>query len=445
MVKFQKISLLVTLVVVLLTKSQDDFYFEIENEEESETDQLQQYELADLRKSNNDLSLKYFNCKVSLKSCQHNDDTSKNNKENEQNENLLKEIKRLKEKLHLKENENLALKKEILENERNFQEKIKFLNDSTAETVKIKENVEQHKINEKTSFFIEQIDAVNLTNKIVTSIILKNSSMYVLGYVDGLIEVRSLVNHDVLQSFSFFKYNVYSIISLENDKIAFAGINKNVFIWDLKRSALIKKLQTSFEAIISMLYIDEDDLLIVTGKSNTFNLEVWNIEQEKILFELKGNTKITYDMKLLDEKTLLTVSYDKTIRTWDLIKKEEVIRKRITEENQPGIITILNSNEIAVGTRKGVISIWNLNKMQNIKQIKAHDSTILSLKKLKSGILVSTADDLTMKIWNIEKDDEMLLKETKFKGNVNSIVLVNSSKMITLGDEQIARIWNIEV
>lgn len=353
------------------------------------------------------LSYKTLLCEAELKACSCKKQTD--------DESLLhSELKSLKDKL-------LKIEEEY----KNFKLSIATINEETTNNVV------------KDYFTIEE--GISTASESVVSTYL-NKNKYAIGYLNGSVEIRNASNHEIILTLKTNLQSVNDIAKIESSIIAVGGKGKQIQIWDINEGKILKILNTDFKMVTTMLYL-EDDLLAVGGEINNGSIQIWNIEAEEVEMELKGHTRNVYDLKIFKSSVLISASYDKTVRFWDLETGIEIENKRIEEGAPIGKVEILNDKEIAIGNRDGNIMIYNTKTLETKHLLKAHREIVFSIKKLKSGLILSSGNDRTLKLWDYVSGT--LVKEFRFKGSVHGISSFGTDKILTCGEEKRVKIWNI--
>ena len=94
-------------------------------------------------------------------------------------------------------------------------------------------------------------------------------------------------------------------------------------------------------------------------------------------------------------------SRDKTILIWDT--ETGVIVKNITgHTNSIRALTVLQNGLLVSSARDNTIKIWNpLNDWSLVQTLNGHSDSARALNVLQNGYLASGADDLKILIWKI--------------------------------------------
>ncbi|MEA5519495.1 hypothetical protein [Limnoraphis robusta] len=105
-----------------------------------------------------------------------------------------------------------------------------------------------------------------------------------------------------------------------------------------------------------------------------------------------------------------------------------------------------DSKTIVSGSYDNTIKVWNLETGAEIRTLKGHDDYVFSVSiSNDSKTIVSGSSDSTIKVWNLETGEEIRTL-TGHNGPVNSVSISNDSKTIVSGgDDYTIKVWNIDL
>ncbi len=178
-------------------------------------------------------------------------------------------------------------------------------------------------------------------------------------------------------------------------------------------------------------------------------------EKPALVLDSGGHTGRIWDVAFTpDGKQLLTVSYDKTVRLWDL-KSGESIRTYRTPIG-PGSNGLLIALALApdgetiavggrgVGTQAGPIYLISLRTNQIVQILRGHKSNINTLAFSPNGkLLASASNDQTARIWDLRDGECRAILKGHTHENVNSIVFsADGERVVTSSQDKTVRIWS---
>jgi WD40 repeat protein len=146
------------------------------------------------------------------------------------------------------------------------------------------------------------------------------------------------------------------------------------------------------------------------------NVHIWDMTtREKLhtLFEHTG--EITSLSFRPDHKTLISFSRDKTIRFWDITtgkSKESIPLEAETSDNLTTGTISYNQQILATNrVNDGQVKLWDLNTGKHIKTLSEHTEPVtVVIFSPNREILVTASKDKSIKVWNVENDQPLLMK-----------------------------------
>ena len=143
--------------------------------------------------------------------------------------------------------------------------------------------------------------------------------------------------------------------------------------------------------------------------SADLTVRIWDWENNKCLYVLKGHEKWVKCLLELDNGIIVTGSDDKSIKLW----KNEINIKTIEEHtNSVRTFCQINSKYFASGSFDCTIKIWEINSWVCVQTLVGHDSNVICIISLKYNnkngninysrnptLIASCSNDKTLKIW----------------------------------------------
>lgn len=316
----------------------------------------------------------------------------------------------------------------------------RLLNDRNSNS---KCNDSSSSVNLTTSDKIQIVDAARLPSHI-TSLIEIDSNTYIVGYSDGGLEVRDSKTHSLLDKLtSDHEYGVFDMIFIEPDTLLTSGKDEYINIWSLRRKVLIYKFKELGQPVNNILLINTQILVLSLGNNS---LKFLDLKSFKDIYTI-NNAHSSYISSIIkiNETSFATIGFDKTIKIWSAEKFNEIEGKRITEEDYPVTICMIEPNLIAVGLSNGNINIWNIITLEKESSIKASEDSVLLIKKYKNEKFLSIVDDNVLKVFSLKNKkislDQSINTHSK---RVNSVVVSKfvEDRVFTGSDDQLIKVWN---
>ncbi|KAG2234842.1 quinon protein alcohol dehydrogenase-like superfamily [Thamnidium elegans] len=138
-------------------------------------------------------------------------------------------------------------------------------------------------------------------------------------------------------------------------------------------------------------------------------------------------------------KIVITGSFDKTVRVWDLETGKE--RLQLTGHSRCVRALQFDDAKLVTGAMDNTLKIWNYNTGQCIRTLEGHTGGVLSLH-FDSRILASGSTDNTIRVWNFEAGECCtLIGHTEW---VNSVKICHEGTMlVSSSDDATIRLWDL--
>ncbi|CAF1024008.1 unnamed protein product [Brachionus calyciflorus] len=153
------------------------------------------------------------------------------------------------------------------------------------------------------------------------------------------------------------------------------------------------------DTIRSLLALANGDL--VSGSFGSADIKIWNTLDGSLKQSLLGHTRGICSLILLENDSIASGSYDRTIRIWNINTGTaiKVIPADIGDYSF-NLMSLLPSENIAIASLDRTIKIWDKDNEILIKTLYGHTDYVTSLAVNSNNFLVSVSLDKTIKIWN---------------------------------------------
>ncbi|KAI7886867.1 WD40-repeat-containing domain protein [Mucor mucedo] len=139
-------------------------------------------------------------------------------------------------------------------------------------------------------------------------------------------------------------------------------------------------------------------------------------------------------------KIIITGSFDKTVRVWDLETGQEKLQ--LIGHSRCVRALQFDDAKLVTGAMDNTLKIWNYHTGQCIRTLEGHTGGILSLH-FDSRILASGSTDNTIRVWNFEAGECCTLSgHTEW---VNSVKICHDGAMlVSSSDDATIRLWDLQ-
>jgi WD40 repeat protein len=241
-----------------------------------------------------------------------------------------------------------------------------------------------------------------------------------------------------------FSNSPYSICLFDShSKLAVGLDNGNLHFFDLKNRKELKFYIQHKTGIFSILENSAKKHLYSTDADG--NLAIWNTENYDLQLFLPFDCGKIRRM-CLDEtgSKLFLACQDGYVRILETEYFNQIGEFYAHENGVTSLAFITENNQLITGGKDAILRIWNLETMQQIKAIPAHNFVIYDIQFLNSDEFITVSRDKSIKIWSVNNLGVTQKIEFKNGGHihsVNKIQQLNATTFATCSDDKRIMIW----
>ncbi|EGR32555.1 WD40 repeat protein [Ichthyophthirius multifiliis] len=146
-------------------------------------------------------------------------------------------------------------------------------------------------------------------------------------------------------------------------------------------------------AIYCICSFQNNSKIATGGEDNTIRL--WDLQNMECYLILKGHTDGIRDLISLPNGYLISASYDKTIKMWNipqqLAKQDEIARSIIAKMeshfSQITKVALFADKVIVSSSADGTVKFWDLNIKQCVHSLEGHKGPCISVKYVQGNCM----------------------------------------------------------
>jgi phospholipase A-2-activating protein len=231
----------------------------------------------------------------------------------------------------------------------------------------------------------------------VKAVAVNNTGLMMSGSIDQSCKLFSLDDtsgkYQFLQELHHHDHYVYCVAAEINNKGFFTcGKDARIFLVDNDGNPV--KMYEGHSSLVNMVAQIDDKTLLSGSWDGT--AKVWNIETAECIKTLEGNSHAVA-IFVAPNGNIITGSQDKTIRIWNknsysLYKEwqghDDIIRQ-FADFSPVGFVSCSNDSKVKIWTYEGEL----------ISELTGHTGFVFTVHTLPNNIIISGSDDRTLKLW----------------------------------------------
>lgn len=228
--------------------------------------------------------------------------------------------------------------------------------------------------------------------------------------------------------------------------------DEGIKLWDLEAGKCIKNLGINAECFVITTLSEKE--VIIYGDINN-DISIYDIDDDKVVnFIGKHDAKIT-DLKIYNKSLLISSSEDKTIKLWDILAVpgyynnfSYCVKTFFGHSGSIQSIIVYENpdNDLLVsGSRDKTIRIWNLKKKDFAHELKGHSDSVekvIVTQLFSDHVIVSAGADKVINIWNI-KDTQLIFSLTGHESKITALSIVRKGIIITGDEDGEMKYWDL--
>jgi WD40 repeat protein/serine/threonine protein kinase len=195
------------------------------------------------------------------------------------------------------------------------------------------------------------------------------------------------------------------------------------------------------DAITSLLLTPDGKQLITSSFDRT--IKMWDLASGEAIKTLQGHTATVYGLAISADGKRLLSSSDQTLRVWDLATGTTAVM--LNGKKLPGSWVLSRDGKRLVNASgDGTVRVWNLDTGEELLALKGHSLGMLTLALLPDDnrLLVGTADG-PIKIWDAVTGAELGALKGHTKPVTCLAVSSDGQRVVSGSLDQTVKIWDM--
>jgi WD40 repeat protein len=246
-------------------------------------------------------------------------------------------------------------------------------------------------------------------------------------------EAQSLPGKEIVRDVAFGPDGSY---------LAFAGLDRNVTLWDLAAGKAVRTFQGHTQMIFSIAISSDGRRMASAGEDRL--IRIWDLATGNEIHVLKGHkdaiSRVAFSS---DGKTLASASNDRTVKLWEVETGREIRSLNGHIYSVRGVAFSADGKTLASAGDDGFVLLWDLKSGRQLQAIKAHQDGVRSMALSPNGLwLASGGYDPSIKIWSVATGQEL----HNLRGHgfaINELEFSpDSRRLFSASDDRTIRIWD---
>ncbi len=235
---------------------------------------------------------------------------------------------------------------------------------------------------------------------------------------------------------------IYTVEKSGEDHIFFSGAGDGfVVAWDLNQPENGQVVAQVPSSVYALHYAKQENALIIG--QNFFGLNVIDLHNNKQKNMVRFTSVAIFDVKS-HQKKIFTATGDGAITVLNIEDLKIIHQIKASTKSARSIAVNPEKQEMAVGFSDHVIRIYDINNFQLKKEIREHKNSVFSIVYSPDGrYLLSTGRDANLKFWSVDEEYEKAESIVAHIYAINHIDYRSDGKYFVTGSmDKSIKVWD---
>lgn len=242
--------------------------------------------------------------------------------------------------------------------------------------------------------------------KIFTLKVLNDHQLIIAGDLDGYVFWIDIKNKKILNKVQGHKRSVFDFYQISDDEIVSVSRDGCLTFWDINTRQPKYAIRINEHGLRCITPDNEGKYLYLGGSD--YNIYRYSIEDGIFSKWLTGaHNNSVFSIIITDDQRLISGGRDAHMKEWTMSDPPQIIHDIPAHWYTINTLAdLIGTDFIASGARDKTIRLWERNGLEAVKRLdiksEGHRASVNKLLWIeKHGVLVSTSDDRTVKLWKI--------------------------------------------